>query len=533
MYSRAAKVFFLLVAALGVLAVRMVIINESISNSASRNVNTISVVASYSRGSIYDCNLQPLVNIESNQYIAIKPQISSLKAVSELILNEDKDGAYNQISQGKIGIVKASGYIDNTDGKSFNVISRYTDNGLAVHTIGYVDVDGKGVTGIEKYYNDILSDANGYLKVKCSVDAYGNVLEGVKLETQSFNYNSKAGVALTIDKTIQQICEDALVEFGIELGAAVVLDVKTSEIRAMASAPEFSQNNVALSLEDTRSPFVNRAITPYSVGSVFKVVVASAAVENGISTNTSFYCNGFTNVGITRFGCHKETGHGNMNMETAMAQSCNPYFINLAIMAGKDSICNIGKNLGLGTSVELADGYYTESGIMPQSSEIISNQDLANLAFGQGTLLASPLQMTAVYAAIANDGVYTAPSLMKSIVNTQREEIMKAELPVSRRAMSLTTAKTVQALLLNTVVNGSGNKAKPDNVEVAGKTATAQSGQFDENGNEKTQSWFCGYFPAENPKYAITVLKENGIGGSADCAPVFKYIAQRITEELG
>ena len=165
---------------------------------------------------------------------------------------------------------------------------------------------------------------------------------------------------------------------------------------------------------------------------------------------------------------------------------------------------------------------------MPSAEEIKSSQDRANLSFGQGRLLASPLQMTAVYAAIANGGVYRAPSLMRSIIDKNRLEYMRAQLPFSRRVMTEETAQKVGELLNFTTENGSASKAKPDNMRIAGKTATAQSGQFDSNGNEITQSWFCGYFPYETPKYAVTVLKENGRGGSSDCAPVFKYIAENI-----
>ena len=96
--------------------------------------------------------------------------------------------------------------------------------------------------------------------------------------------------------------------------------------------------------------------------------------------------------------------------------------------------------------------------------------------------------------------------------------------------MSENTANILCELLHETVEKGSSGRAKPESTNAAGKTATAQSGQFDENGNEITQSWFCGFFPYESPKYAVTVFKENGSGGSADCAPVFRYIAEKITD---
>lgn len=532
MFKRVAKLFFLFCLVLGIMLARLVVINEGGVSSASHTSNTISTVASETRGCIYDCNLTPLVNCVNEEYIAVKPSVISLAKVSEYIEETDKDAVYNEVSGGRIGIARANGSIDTVDAVTFSATMRYRDDGLAVHIIGYTDYDGNGVCGIEKYYNSLLSEARGSLKVKCPVDAYGNALDGSKMKTESYSYNSKAGVALTVDGRIQQICEDAFSQFGFSKGAVVVLDVATSQIKAVASCPEFSQNNVSASLNDENSPFVNRAVTPYSVGSVFKAVVAAAAVEKGIPTDTQFTCTGFADVGETHFGCHKETGHGTLDMFGGMAQSCNPYFINLALMTGKEEICSLGANMGLGKAIELCGGWYSDSGIMPSAQSIVSQQDLANLAFGQGELLATPLQMAAVYAAIANDGVYRAPSLMMSVIDENRVEIMRAELPASRRVMKKETAETVKSLLLETVNSGSGGRAKPDNITAAGKTATAQSGQFDENGQEITQSWFCGCFPYESPEYSIAILKENGEGGSADCAPVFKYIAERISNEL-
>ncbi len=528
MYKRIADMFFLLCLCLGVLLARLVIINSSDVQSASKTSNSVSVTADTSRGTVYDCNMQPLVNVGKSTYIALKPSISALSQASGVISPEEQNSVYGQISGGKIGIAKATGSFSGENAVTFSLVNRYDDDGICVHLIGYTDSDGNGVSGIEKYYNSLLKSCSGTLKITCPVDAKGNILTGGEIRAVSDGYGTSAGLMLTIDKSIQSVCEQAMSEFSIEKGAIVVLDVATSEIKAMASAPEFSQNSPADSLNDENAPFINRAITPYSVGSVFKAVTAAAAIENGIPQSTEFDCTGSVSVGSSEFGCHNRSGHGTLNMYSAMAQSCNPYFINLALLNGKESICTLGENLGLGKSIELCDGWFTQSGIMPAANEIVSSQDLANLAFGQGELLASPLQMAAVYAAIANGGVYRAPSLMKAVIDKNRLEYMRAELPASRRVMSQETAQAVGELLNFATENGSGSKAKPDNMKVAGKTATAQSGQYDSDSNEITQSWFCGYFPYEEPKYAVAVLKENGNGGSSDCAPVFRYIAENI-----
>lgn len=530
MLKRVCVLFFVFCFILGILAARLVVINAGTGVSAAYTKNSVSSVADTSRGMIYDRNMKPLVSTTAEQMIAVKPSVNDLNKSGSLILPEDRDAVYKLVSSKRIGIGRALKSEQNDSCLQFEKYPRYSDNGLLVHTVGYIDGESNGVSGLEKYYNEYLKKNSGSLKIICNVDARSKPLEGEALKEESNNYRSQAGLQLTIDRDIQEICERALELYEIGTGAAVVLDVETSEILALASVPEYSQSNPADSLNDKNSPFINRAITPYCVGSVFKAVVACAAVESGVDTSLEYECNGAFTIGENNFSCHKKQGHGKIDMFSATANSCNPYFINLALLTGKEKVCEAGANLGLGSSIELCDGWKTPSGIMPDADSIVSPQDLANLAFGQGRLLASPLQMAAVYAAIANGGVYRAPSLMKAVIDENGDTLLGAELPASRRVMHESTANTVGALLYNTVESMLFGKAKPLGVSAAGKTATAQSGQFDENGSEITQSWFCGYFPYESPKYAVTVFKENGSGGSADCAPVFRYIAEKISE---
>lgn len=529
MGKRVAALFFAFALALGILSVRMLTISGGSVSAAVRTGNTLSAVVGETRGYIYDRNMQPLVNAERELMIAVKPTEQALNSAGAVLGSTvGKDALYETVENGKIAVAAADAPLTESDAKTVSRVARYGDDGLAVHLIGYINADGDGVCGLEQYYNDILKDARGVLRARCGIDAKGRLLDGAELQFTSENYDSPAGIQVTLDREIQSIAEEALQKFQIGTGAVVVLDTETSEILAMASAPEFSQLHPAESLDSADAPFINRAITPYSVGSVFKAVVAAAAIENGTDESYSYTCTGAYTIGETVFNCHVHEGHGKQNLSAATANSCNPYFIDLALHTGREHVCTMSENLGLGAKIELADGFYTKAGISPAAYTLTSAQDLANFSFGQGELLASPLQMTAVYAAIANGGIYRAPSLMKAIIDASGEDVQRAFLPASRRAMSKETADRVGALLQYTVENGSGRRAKPSNGTAAGKTATAQSGWFDENGVEVTQSWFCGYFPYETPKYAVTVLKENGEGGSADCAPVFRYIAEEI-----
>lgn len=530
MGKRVSTLFFLFSLCIGMLCMNMLsVLEQKGSESTLRRNNSVSATVGETRGCIYDRNLEPLINRETELTVAVKPTLSALNAAESVLkANEKKDDLYHTVESGKIAVAAATAPLQTAEAKTVKKVLRYGKNPTAVHIIGYVNGDGEGVCGMESYYNAELKQASGTLRARCATDAQGRLLDGVPLQYVSENYNCPAGIALTLDTRIQSIAESALQEFQIEKGAVVVLNTQTSEVLAMASAPCFDPNRPADFLDDPNAPFLNRAITPYSVGSVFKAVVAAAALENGENEDYTYTCNGAYTIGQTTFRCHLHTGHGRQAMNRAMSNSCNPYFISLALKTGASPICTMAQNLGLGASVELADGFYTKPGTLPAEDALLSPQDLANLAFGQGELLASPLQMTAVYAAIANGGVYRAPSLMYAKVDASKEIYQRAALPPSRRVMSENTAKRVGALLEFAVENGSGKRAKPQACSAAGKTATAQSGWINDDGTEVTQSWFCGYFPYETPQYAVTVLKENGEGGSADCAPVFQYIADAI-----
>lgn len=528
MNKRVVIAFSLFGLAVMVLSMQIMLLGSGYVRPASSVQNSTSVLMCSTRGCIYDRNFRPLVNEERELIAAVHPDVSALQAVSAVLSSEDKDYVYQNFKKGRVTAVPVSAAVQTRGVQTLSVVKRYSDREpIAPQLIGYLNGDGEGVCGLEKCYDKLLRKAGGTLRAKCGVDAQGRLLEGDSLHIVQSNYNSAAGIALTLDKDIQKITQKSLSVFGIDCGAAVVLDAATAEIRAMASVPLFNPNAPAES-QDTRAPFINRAIAPYAVGSVFKPIVSAAALEKGIKPSFSHACTGSLTVNGNVFNCHKRSGHGILDMAGATAASCNTYFISLALQTGAEPILTLAGNMGLGQKIELADDFYTESGVLQNASEIRSDADLANLSFGQGRLLASPLQMAAVYACIANNGVYRAPSLMQSVLNAERKEVQRAYLPSARRVLSEETVKKIQSMLRQTVTDGSGRYAEPTGSAAAGKTATAQSGWRKADGSEVTHSWFCGYFPYEKPKYVIVVFKENGDGGSADCGPVFRYIAEEI-----
>ncbi len=530
MHKRVALAFFTMIAVFGLLVVNLaLIVIDTEFSPSSQSTNTRSVVLSTSRGMIYDCNMKRLVNNSSRYLTVCLPTTDSLNSISESITAEEKNAIYENMTAGKTSILTTAEIFNEPHLKSIEITDRYSYNQPCVHLIGHLDENGDGAMGLEKAYNSYLSQQIGELRAVWGVDALNHILYGNGIETKSNNYLSPAGIQLTINLDIQQIAENVLAEFNIEKGAAVVMDSETTEILACASVPEFNPLDLSSAMNNADSPFINRATTPYSVGSVFKPFVATVAIENNISFIHN--CTGSIEVNGTTFNCSDSTAHGFVNMTSAMEMSCNTYFIALGQKIGSEKLLSLCADFGFGKSAELADNMYLKSGKLPTTESITSPQALANLCFGQGELLVSPVQMAVAYCAFANDGYYRPPTLMKGIVDNNGEIIQKVKLPDACRIISESTAKHIDEILESVVTNGNAKRAYSKFAECHGKTATAQSGWY-ENGVEINHTWFCGYFTANNRKYVAVIFKEDGISGSVDCAPVFKELAERVYEKL-
>lgn len=519
-------VFFLL----GSLEARILYIGmkQPYSKVASQGkARTITVAQS--RGCIYDRNGERLVADTEKYFAVLKPNISSVSMLSSVLSEEKMAELFSEIGEEQPILVSIPRALAETENfKVLKTYERYASPQNAAHLIGYLDSSkSEGVSGIEKSFDELLQGAAGKLSAAFVVNGFGSVMEGEEISIREENYNSPAGIELTLDKKIQTAVEKALANSNIEKGAVVVLDVATSAVLAMASRPTFDANDLAAALEDPNSPFINRALTSYSVGSVYKPIVAAAAIEAGIYPDHEYTCTGSIRVNNVVFHCHKREGHGKLNMDEAIALSCNAYFVHLAQQIGKDGILALSSHLGLGNSTPLAPSIIGEAGILPTSEELKNPGDLANLSFGQGRLMATPLQIAAIYACFANDGVYNEPYLLQKMID-ETGTVLATNVPNDGvRVMSMHITELMKRMMLLTVTDGSGQAAKPTFCTAAGKTATAQSGWY-ENGKEVLQTWFAGYFPAEEPRYVAVVMKENGSSPITDCAPVFKEIADQI-----
>lgn len=526
MKKRALLSFSLILVSFIIVGTRMadlMIFAHPVAGTASGKRIDISII----RGTVYDCNMKPLTNSEYEFYAAAKPTLKALESLKKA-LNEDSVSAIKERMEKKNPIaVKTDSVIsDCSDIISVSVPKRYLSDSLLCHIIGYIDSSGQGISGIEKYYDSVLTQAEKEVYARFFTDANGSVLLGEKIEI-SDSSAPRGGVVLTIDKTVQQITERALDASGGECAAAVVIDIKSGAIRACVSRPVFNQNDVSESLEDSMSPLINRAFMPFSVGSVFKPVVAAAALENGVTQDFEYNCTGSVTLNGVTFNCHKKEGHGVLNMQSAVANSCNTYFIELAQITGAENIINTARKFGLGIETKLDKNIYSMAGNVPEFSEIDSKAALANLSFGQGSLTATPVQICSVIATVANNGMLVKPYLVEGTVSADGNYTGIRNYSENKQIISETNAKRLQRFLLSVVEEGSGRRAKSEIISCAGKTATAQTGKF--RGEEEIyNAWFAGYFPAENPEYAVVIMKEDGGEGAVSCAPVFKRIAEEI-----
>ncbi len=481
------------------------------------------------KGTVYDCNMLPLTNGETVMYAAAKPSGNSLSQLKGKVLPDVFDSVMERMSRGKPVTVKIDSSVEeNEDIKEIIVPERYFQNSLACHVIGYLDSEGKGISGIEKAYDALLSEKISTVNVRFSSNAKGRVMLGEEISVEG-NEIPKNGVVLTIDKNIQSITENALDNSGCDRAAAVVIDIESGAIRAGVSRPLFNQNNIADYLNNEKSPLINRAFLPFSVGSVFKPVVAAAALKKGISENFEYNCTGSVTYNGVTFNCHKKEGHGVLDLEGAVANSCNTYFIELALKTGAENIIETADDFGFGKEITFAAGMKSSSGYLPDITEIDSKAAIANISFGQGALLATPVQICSAFAAVARGGVYIKPYLIEGETDADGNLIPIKKYEEKKQIISEEIAELLRKFLEKVVAEGSGTRANSDLVSVAGKTATAQTGNFD--GEEEIyNAWFAGYFPADNPKYAVAIIRENGGEGAISCAPVFKEIAERVSE---
>ncbi len=396
--------------------------------------------------------------------------------------------------------------------------------GSAAHIIGYTslvdkedlkngyvlnDVIGKG--GVEAVYEEYLRGDLGWKMVE--VDVYGRIIRDLPMAVKAEPGHS---VKLTLDLDLQRKAE-ALLEG--KSGVIIAMDPRNGEVLAMASKPDYDANTLSSNWgkigSDPARPLWNRAtMAEYPPGSIFKIITATAGLEEKkIDRSVRFYCNGkFYLANWSRpFKCHKKTGHGWMNIHSALVESCNVFFYNLAskkevtipLMHKYALMYGLGKKVGIELPGE-------RQGSVP---EIGRRGDRINMCIGQGDVLVTPLQMANLICVMANRGASYKPRIVRQ---PQGE---KAEINVDLSGkVSLRTIDTIRNALMGVVKRGYSRQANLPDYQTAGKTGSAENTHGDDH------SWFIGFAPFDRPEIAVVILIENGGRGSEVAAPIAGHI---------
>ncbi len=435
----------------------------------------------------------------------------------------------------------------------------YPEGPVLAHVLGYVGEVGQedladtryragdlvGKAGLEKAWESYLRGVHGGQQVE--VDAFGRELRVLE-EAEAIPGNT---LVLSIDLDVQRVAEEAL---GGRAGSVVVIDPRTGEVLAMVSHPSFDPNEFTRGIRssewdeliaDPRHPLTPRATQgQYPPGSTFKIIVATAALEEGIiNPFTRISCSGKIRFGGRDFRCWKQGGHGSLDLHGALVQSCDVFFYQVGQRLGVDTIAEYARAFGLGLETGIKLGH-EKAGTIPDSAwkgrrfkQPWYKGETLSVAIGQGYVTATPLQMAQVIAAVAT-GVRYRPRLVQRI-EAPDGSVMHTFEPeeVARLHVRSTVLAQIQAALRDVVngARGTGKRAALAGVTVAGKTGTSQVVALAQERVRKTDlawrqrdhAWFVAYAPAEEPEVAVAALVEHVEGGGgAVAAPVVRDVLE-------
>lgn len=438
----------------------------------------------------------------------------------------------------------------------------YPYSGVAGPVTGYVaspsekDLDGDpllelpdfhiGKSGLEKNYEKILRGKAGARHVE--VNAHGRIIR--ELSRQD-GYSGKDLVS-SIDIELQQYAADIL---GDESASVVVMDIHNGEVLCLVSNPSYDPNIFVDGLShqewrdlssNPRSPLKNKAVGgQYAPGSTYKMIVAMAGLEAGVITpRDSFSCPGYKYFGGRRFHCWKRGGHGRVNLNYGIKQSCDVYFYEVALKVGVDKIAEMANKFGLGVinNIDIPD---EKKGTIPTKEwkrkmfkEPWYKGETLSIGIGQGYVTATPLQLAVMTARLANGGYEVKPTLVK----TNNSPLFK-KIDITEENLK----KVLDGMVAVTSPGGTAYRSRIDlpDMAMAGKTGTAQvkritaadraSGRYKNRHlpwHLRDHALFVGYAPIHSPRYAVSVIVEHGGGGSAAAAPVAKEVMIKVQQRM-
>lgn len=531
---------------------------DLISNSVNQKTQILTI--SSGRGKILDRNFEELIEQETILTVGIFPfvkqsiDLGSVKELADILrinevellaqINETYSPGYIQKNKMPIEITEDQrSEIEELD--VFGIITlEYVKEGykniLAKHTVGFLaqapdDIhtlyseyldqgtlleDSKiGRSGLQMTFQEILQGVNK--EIVYYVDRKGYPLKGLVEKNVSEEDRYPLSIVMTIDKKIQSISEEQLSRYGIDEGSIVILDVEDGDILAMASTPDFDLNNINPMSNDWN----NKAVQITEPGSIYKTIVAIAALEEGISLDDKFYCGGKYDYQLS---CHDI--HGDITFAEGYTKSCNIVFAEIAKKIGIDTIEHYAEELGvIGTVGWSGEFLYNETFNQIANEEdnrIIcndtNNEDIGSVirtAIGQQDVRLSPLAAANLIVTILNNGRVFNPRLVEKVVYNDGTDYYKFLVQSEDNSLgSNETYKIIKEMMKQVVDNGTGKYLNDAKWNLAGKSGTAQTN------NELNNQWFIGYGPTNEPKYAVAVLVKNVSTTELLAQEVFKGI---------
>lgn len=536
-----------------------------------------SIEIPYRRGDILDRNGTQLATSEKVYNLIIEPKnilqddkvkkatISALTKYFDITEQEIEDALSDKSSLYKKMLKKLSydqvkpfnEFIATKDGKNVKGVwfedeyQRYYPYGsLACHAIGFTVSGNVGQGGVEGYYSDELNGTDGR--------EYGYLTQDMTLERTTKPPVNGYNIISTIDANAQSIVEKKINAFMTETGAknvsALVMDPNSGEILAMANSNSFDLNEPyedsaiayqfnsedgdvssqikALS-EDERLDCLNKAWRNFIIsdgfepGSTYKTFTISGAIEDGaLKGDETFFCGGNLKVADTTINCHNHSGHGQVNIEQSLMQSCNVALMQIAETEGRKTFAKYQEVFGFGktTHVDLAG----EAAGLVYPEEKLNPVELATSSFGQG-LTVTMMQIGTAFCSVINGGNYYEPHMVKQIVDENGGIINNIEPTILRKTISSETSEFMRNALFEVVSNGTARKAQVAGYTIGGKTGTAEKLP---RGNGKYLLSFIGFAPVENPQVVVYVTVDEPNVEDQASSGLGTIIAQSILQEL-
>lgn len=509
------------------------------------------------RGIIYDRNGTPLaVNQSVNRISVIHNQITEPERVVEILCDKlglEKDYVEKKVkNRVSIEIIKKN--VDKTTAdeiRAYNldgiVIDEdyrriYPYENLAAHVLGFVGSDNQGIIGLEVQYDTYLKGTNGMIYTPTNAKGIEIInMAETRLEPIT-GLNLDTSLDLNIQQYAEQALEKVLVSKGTNKGAIIIMNPQNGEIYAMTNKPDFNLNdpfyleNSLLSGKE-KEDALNKLWRNYSIndtyepGSTFKVVTASAGLEDKVVTLTdNFYCPGHAVVADRIIRCHKYGGHGSETFLQGVQNSCNPVFMAVAERLGTDRFLYYLDRFGLNekTGIDLPG----EAVSIMHKKENIGPVELATMSFGQSFQI-TPLQLIRAGAAVVNGGYLVTPHFGVGISDEHGNTVKTFEYDKSKHAISQETSELMSTILESVVAEGTGRNCYIPGFKVGGKTATSEKLPRSSN---KYISSFMGFAPANDPQVMILVIVDEPVGiyyGGTVAAPVAKELFENILPYLG